>query len=713
MKKALVLAVVLAGLAGCATFTESYRSGNRAEIGKQYDEAIRYYEQALIENPRESVYRLALLRVKTTAALLEVQRARVLAADGKKDEAAAAYKKALAYDPGDRIALAELRALTAPPAPELKTAEAAEAAYEPPVKLKVTEEKIQLKFTEASLKSIFQTLGKSAGINFLYDEQFRDAPLSVDLTDRTFEQAVAFLCLASKNFSRIVDERTVVIVPDQPMKRLQYELNAVRTFYLSNINAADVQNALAMMIRTQFKAPSLIVDKTLNSITIRDTPTIVALAEKLLRSWDKARPEVLVDLEIMEVSRIKLRNLGVDLSAKNLGLRFNDGSTTLGDSGTGWFKLKGLKLGDTANFEVALPLAYIQFLESDSDTKIIAQPRLRGLGGEEIKYFAGQKVPIPQATFSPIAAGGVSTQPIVNYNLQDIGIDVKLKPRVHAEKEVTLEVEIEVSSIAGTGIADIPIIATRKIKNQLRLKDGETNLLAGLLRDEERKSIKGIAGLKNLPILGSLFSNTDTTIEQTDVILVITPYIIRGLEIGPEDEKPLWIDVEGMSGGGEGDFTAEEEYVPEEDTTVPAEPEPAGQNYALLSPPSLDVPQGREFRLTIDLRTDNEIGTLSLTIGSDPRFVRLKDVIEGGLLSQAGARVPFMKNVDPGSGSATIGFSSPNLGRGIAGGGVLATLVFDAVAPGEAVVSITGISGAGPTGQPLTFDRGESRVYVR
>ncbi len=712
MKKALALAVVLAGLAGCATFTESYKSGNRAEIGKQYEEAIRYYEQALIENPRESLYRLALLRVRATAALLEVQRARVLLADGKKDEAAAAYKKALVYDPLNRIAAGELRVLTAPPAPEPKPAEAAEAAYAPPIKLKVTEEKIQLKFTEASLKSVFQTLGKSAGINFLYDEQFRDTTLSVDLTDRTFEQSVAFLCLASKNFSRVVDERTVVIVPDQPMKRLQYELNVVRTFYLSNVNAADVQNALAMMIRTQFKAPSLIVDKTLNSITVRDTPTVVALAEKLLRSWDKARPEVLVDLEIMEVSRIRLRNLGVDLSAKTIGLRFNDGST-LSESGTGWFNLKGLKLGDAANYDVSLPLAFLQFLESDSDTKIIAQPRLRGIGGEEIKYFAGQKVPIPQATFSPIAAGGVSTQPIVNYNLQDIGIDVKLKPRVHTEKEVTLEIEIEVSSIAGAGIADIPIIATRKIKNQLRLKDGETNLLAGLLRDEERKSVKGIAGLKNLPILGSLFSNTDTQIEQTDVILVITPYIVRGLELGPDDEKPLWIDVEGMSGGGEGDFTAEEEYVPEEDTTVPAEPEPAGQNYALLSPPSLDVPRGREFRLTIDLRTDNEIGNLSLTIGSDPRFVRLKDVIEGGILSQAGTRVPFMKNIDAGSGSATIGFSSPNLGRGIAGGGVLATLVFDAVAPGEATVSITGISGAGPTGQPLTFDRGESRVYIR
>ena len=170
----------------------------------------------------------------------------------------------------NRALLAELEVYTAKP--EAFGAKVEEKPIEAPIKLKVNAEKVQLRFTNAALRSIFQALGKHAGVNFLYDEQFRDVPLTIDLADRTFEQAVSFLCLASKNFSRPIDEKTVIIVPDQPMKRLQYELNAIRTFYLSNLNAQEVQNSLAMMIRTQYKAPSIIVDKNLNSITVRDTP---------------------------------------------------------------------------------------------------------------------------------------------------------------------------------------------------------------------------------------------------------------------------------------------------------------------------------------------------------------------------------------------------------------------------------------------------------
>src|SRR5690606_3738709 len=156
--------------------------------------------------------------------------------------------------------------------------------------------------------------------------------------------------------------------------------------------------------------------------------------------------------------------------------------------------------GDLANYQMTVPSAIAQILSADSDTKIIAQPKIRGLGGEKMEYIVGQKVPIVNSTFAAIAAGGLSTQPIVNYTLQDIGITIKLTPRIHVEGEVTLEVELEVSSIAGEGTAGIPIIANRTVKNTVRLKDGETNLLAGLLRDEERQSVGGITFLKDIPI---------------------------------------------------------------------------------------------------------------------------------------------------------------------------------------------------------------------
>jgi len=706
MKKTAALIVIMGVLWGCAVLSRSYKLGSEAEINKQWDEAIRQYERAALENPKEAVYRLALMRVKMSAGLFHVQKARMLSGQGKNEEAVSEYRKALSYDPQNRIYADELAALIQ--GPKTETEEAVEKGIEAPFKLKVTDEKVQLKFTEALLRSIFQALGKFAGINFVFDEQFRDVPLTIDLTDRTFEQAMSFICLATKNFYRPIDERTVIIVPDQPMKRMQYELNAIKTFYLSNLNAQEVQNSLAMMIRTQYKAPSIIIDKNLNSVTIRDSPNAVNLAGKLLRRWDKSKGEVFIDLEIMEVSRRKIRKLGIDLGENIISGRYSGGGTYPTD---GWFGLKGIDLSKTSNYQLSFPSTFLQFLETDADTRIIAQPRLRGVGSEDIKYLVGQKVPVPQTTFTPIAAGGVSQQPVVNYQYQDVGIDVKIKPRIHQEKEVTLELEIRITSLAGTGIADIPIIATREVKNVIRLKDGETNLLAGLLRDEERKSLKGIPGLKDVPFLGALFSNTDTTIEQTDVILTITPYIIRSLPLTEEDAKSLWVDIEGLQGQTEEMAVPEEEF-PEEEPETEVE-EQGGPNYVILNPANFEVPKGREFRVSVDLRTDLEIGAMTMNLSYNPQIITLKEVVEGGLAREMGEKVPFLRNIDNSAGACTIGLSSPVLGRGIKGGGILAILVFESLAPGEASILVTGITANGPTGLPLQFDTSESQVVVR
>ena len=704
MKKAAALIMIMGALWGCAVLSRSYRQGNAAEINKQWDEAIKSYELAALENPGEAVYRLALMRAKASAGLFHVQQARTLAGQGKTEEAVSEVRKALSYDPQNRFYADELAALTREPAK--KTEPAAEKGIEAPFKLKVTVEKVQLKFTEAQLRSIFQALGKYAGINFVFDEQFRDVSLSIDLTDRTFEQAMSFLCLASKNFYRPIDEKTVIIVPDQPMKRMQYELNAIKTFYLSNLNAQEVQNALAMMIRTPYKAPSIIIDKNLNSVTIRDTPNAVNLAEKLLRRWDKSKGEVIIDLEIMEVSRLRMQKLGIDLGQNAVSGRYSGSGTFPTD---GWFGLKDIDLSRATNYQLSLPSMFLQFLETDADTKIIAQPRLRGIGSEDIKYMVGQKVPVPQTTFTPFAAGGISQQPIINYNYQDVGIDVKIKPRIHYEKEVTLELEIKITSIGGKGIADIPIITTREVKNVIRLKDGETNLLAGLLKDEERKSLKGIPGLKGVPFLGALFSSTDTTIEQTDVILTITPYIIRSVPLTEEDSKPLWVDIEGLQGQTSEQVFPEEEF----STGEPATEKRGGPNTIILNPANFEVPKGREFRVSVDLRSDLEIGNMSLDLSYDPRIIKLKEVSEGGLVRRMGEKVPFLKNIDNSAGVCTIGLTSPAVGKGIKGGGILAVLVFESAAPGEAAIVITSVSANGPMGQPLQFETNESRVVVR
>ena len=715
-KHAWALIVVALSFWGCANFGSDYfRLGNEAEVNKDWDKAIQYYEKAIVEKPNEYAYKMSLTRVRLMASLVHLRTARSLAVQGNKDEALKEYERALSYDPQNSALYEEMRRL-AEGAPAKEKPE--EERLEYPVKLKVAKDKIELKFTEAGLRSIFQTLAKHAQVNIIFDELFKDLPLTIDIAGRHFEEAIGYLCLASKNFYRVIDEKTLIVVPDQPVKRIQYEQNAIKVFYLSNISAQDIFAALQQMLRSQIRAPNIFVDKNLNTVTIRDTPGNIKLAADLIRKWDKPRGEVIVDLEIMEVSRQKLREIGVDLDNALVGLRYAGPGST---ANAGWFKLGDLDLGKASSYEVSLPSALIRFLQSDADTKVLAQPRLRGVADEEMKSLVGQKVPIPQTTFTPIAAGGVSQQPITSFAYQDVGLEITIKPKIHLEKEITLEINVKITSIAGSGYADIPIIANREIKNVIRLKDGETNLLAGLLRDEERKSLRGIAGLAGIPVLRNLFGSTKQTIDQSDLILTVTPYIIRSLPRTAEDDKPLWIELEGISSSGQAgrpgedvspeeiEMTDESEMMPAPEEEVPEEDR--GDSQVSLDPANFEVPRGREFRISVNVRSQQEIGNMSLSLSFNPQVSKLKDVIEGGFVRMSGAKVPFLKNIA--EGSCTIGFSSPQLNQGIRGGGNMAILVFDAVAPGESRITVTSVSANSPSGQSINFTSRESRVVVR
>ncbi len=708
MKKYALILVLAAAAGACMTLSQDYKQGVQAEMSQKYDQAVKFYQQAALDHPNDAVYRLALFRARASASLFYTQTARSMVAQNKRKEAEVDYKKALFFDPLNRAAAEELKVLVAPPP---KAEKNIPEKLEGPVRLKGSGEALNLSFrTEVSLRSIFQTLGRVANVNFLYDDTFRDTSLAIDLTGKDLQQAVNFLCVASKNFSRTIDEKTVIIVPDNVQKRMQYELNAIKTFYLSNIDAGDVQMRLTQMVKTMYKVPQIQVDKNLNSVTVRDTPQAVALAEKLLRAWDKSVGEVVVDVEIMEVNRIRLNKLGIDFSNGILGIRFNPADGSMTDDG--YFPIKGLKLGDLANYQVTAPSAIVQFLGSDSDTKIIAQPKMRGIGGAKLEYIVGQKVPIVKGSFGAVAAGGLATQPVINYDLTDIGITIKMTPRIHLEGEVTLEIDLEITSIAGAGIAGIPIIANRSIKNTVRLKDGETNLLAGLLRDEERLIKGGIVGLKDLPLVGGLFSTSQKTIEQTDVILTITPHIIRSIQITDEDTKPLWVDPDNLSGvtgaGAAMRDSREEAAVAEE---PPAQPEDAGGSVVYLSPASFETARDREFRMNVELSSDKEIGNASLVLSFDPQILKLKDVLQGGGLRQMGEKVPFLQNIS--GGTCTIGFSSPPGGRGFKGRGVLAVLVFTSVNPGQASLGFTSATAGTPMGQAIVLQTGEASVNIR
>jgi general secretion pathway protein D len=716
MRKLAALAAILLSLSGCAVISTHYRLGAQAEMNQQYDDAVAYYEKAILEDPRDAIYRAALQRAKIRASLQYIRTARELAAQGKKEEALAAFAKAQAYNPRDPAISREARLLEAPPE---KPAESRSERIEFPIKLKTKNEPLQLRFpVETSIRSIFLALGKAVGISVIFDENFRDIPFQTDLTNMSFEQALRSLCTASKNFSRIIDERTVLVIPDNAMKRLQYEVNCIRTFYLSNITAQDVQAALSAMLRSTTRVPNIVFDKNLNSLTIRSTPQEIELVEKLLRVWDKPKGEIVVDLEIMEVSRLKERQLGISFDTNQIGLAYAGAGADAASKG---WNLGSLNLSKAANYTITLPTAFLDLLESDADTKIIAQPRLPGVSDEEMRHLVGQKIPIPSTTFYSIAAGGVNQQPVTSFTQQDVGIEIKIKPTIHGSDEVTLALEIKVTSLGGTGYADIPIINTREIKSTIRLRDGETSLLAGLLKDEERRTVKGIPGLKDIPLLGRLFASEDTTIEQSDVILTITPYIIRTVPLSAEDAKPLWVDVDTSSLDAGLPPVLEDELLGRQLNPGAAErnlqarnlPGAGGASSIQLLPANFEAPVGRDVRVSVNLRSDQEIGNLSLNISYNPQILSLKDVSEGGLIRQLGEQAPFLKNIDNNGGVCTIGFSTPQVGRGLRGGGTIATLVFETKSAGESMVSVTNVSAMGANGMPVSLQTGQSRIVVR
>lgn len=718
MKKVAILSIVLfiLALTGCSPFNQNYKLATEAAGNKNWDEAIEYYEKALLEDPSNAAYRLALIRAKILASYTHVFKARNLAAAGKKEEALAEYQKALSYDPNNRTILVEAQLLTAK---GQEVPEPAEIKIESPVKLQVNDQKLSLNFMHdrVKLKAIFQALGKHAKINILFDESFKDIPYSVDLTDRTFEQALNSLCMATKNFHRVIDERSLIIVPDLPAKRIQYELTAVKTFYLSNIKAENLQASLLPILRSQFRAPQFMVDKNLNSITLRDTPAVLELAGKLIKLWDKPRGEVIIDLEIMEVSRQKLKKFGLELDQYVMGLGYSGGENTASDSG--WFDLSKIDFSKKANFQVTMPTAFLNFLESDQDTKIIAQPRLRGIEGEEMSYLVGDKIPIPRTSFTPFAAGGVPQQPITSFDYEDVGIDIKITPRIHFEGEITLELELNVKSVGGTGIADIPIISTREIKNIIRLKDGETNLLAGLLKDEERVSARGIIGLKSIPILGGLFSSTEKTVQQWDVLMTITPYIIRSIPLTEDDLKPLWINLGSSFSSAKSSDTSPEgaDAATLDRLRAPRrqeQPDPSrGQNRVSLSPGNFEITEGREFRVSIVVQSAEEISSMTLNLSFNPQVLELKQVVQGSIATRLGKDVPFLQNIDNSSGTCTIGFSSTDVARGFKGSGRVASLVFESIAKGESPLSFSSVTANSPTGAAIQFETPEGRVRVR
>ena len=538
----LLVAAVLAATAGCAAST-ALRRARLAEQHQDYDQAVVEYTKALRERPDETEARLALERVRLRAAADHLVRARRFTAAGRLEEGLVEYQVAAELNPasGDvdkelRQARAALRAKVAVPREGKsaleslieRTRDLPPAGLDLPADLKLP---ASLVFREASSRDVFTSLTRLANLSVVFDPSFRDAPLTIDLHDAAFADALEAVSASTRNFWRVVAPRTVAVIPDTPAKRREYEDEVVRTFYLSN---ADVKETVDLL-RVVMDVRRLSATSGTNAITVKDTPERVQAAARVIAAIDKARPEVVTDVEVIEVDRTRLQEYGLQIASPG----------SAGIAGQADINQEGLTLRDLRSltqsgvFLTSLPTLVYRLLRSDSATRTLANPQLRSAEGLAAQARFGDRVPVPTTTFAPIATGGVAQQPITAFNYENIGVNIDITPRTHPDDSVSLALRIEVSSISGTGYGDLPTFGNRSVTTVIRLKDGETSILGGLIRDDERRVLEGVPGLSDLPVVGRLFARNRRETQQTDIVLMLTPHIVRVLDLTEDDLRPF------------------------------------------------------------------------------------------------------------------------------------------------------------------------------
>jgi len=545
----LLPAVVLLLLAGCAS-TTPYHQGEKFMEAENYDQAVLSFSKALAEKPGEIKYQVALQRARLRSSQEHFERGQRYQAAGQPDAAMAEIQQAVLLDPSNQYAANELAKLIdefkrkkGEPQSEIeKMKEKAKMAGRITPRLNPKSNiPIALKFKDETIKKVYDALSKATGVNFLYDERVDlNKKITVDLADVTFAKALDTLMAQNKHFFKVWDENTILIADDNQQKHKEYDDLVIQTFYLSNADVKDVQ----VLLRTLLDARQLAQNDRLNAITIRDTPERVQVAEKIIESNDKAKSELIVDVQLLELNRNLLQNLGIDLVGANGA---SGKSLTIGFTGGDTVPLNNLGILKTlGNWAIGpIPSVLINFLRTDADAKVLAKPQLRVSEGEKASVKIGDRIPIPTTTFNTTTTGGSVFAPITSFTYQNVGINIDVEPRVHHNKEITLKLKVELSNVAGTvsagGGVTQPIIGTREIETQIRLKDGETNLLAGLIREEERSTLSGVPGLSQVPVLKHLFGSTETEKKETDIVLTLTSHIIRVPDINQADLEPLWI----------------------------------------------------------------------------------------------------------------------------------------------------------------------------
>ncbi len=755
LRPALLLLVVVLTLPLAAESAKSlYNKGKDAEARQRYEEAYDFYKQAYDASPSDLRYRASYQRLRFLAGASHVHRGQLLRATGQLDGAMAEFKKASEIDPSSFIADQEIKLTqhmmdelkSAPPKPAPgptsdmeKRIEEAQGAVELAA---ISNIPITLKLTEDS-KVIYETVGKLAGINVLFDPDYTSRRIKVELNGVTLEEALEIIALESKTFWRPVTPNTIFIAADNPAKRKDLEQSVIKTFYLANLSQPtelqDVVNALRQILEISRIQPL----PTQGAIVVRGTPDQVALAQKLVTDLDKSKAEVSVEVAIMQRSRDKAKTLGISppTSAtvqlqQNITSTTGTGTTTTGTtttpasgSSTG-IKLNTLGNLNATDFSVTISPATATALYTSNDVKLIQNPEMRAVDGQKASLKIGDRVPVATGSFQP-GIGGVGINPLVNTQFQylDVGVNIDITPKIHANNEVTLKITMDISSVTSyTNIGGIqqPVIGQRKIEHEIRLKEGEVNLLGGMLEDQQTKSLTGIPGLAQIPILKYLFGQTMTDHTENEIVFALTPHIIREKEITELNEAALSVGTASAIELRRVSHPLSEPAGPANPAPAPpaanppaAQPAPGIPQASMtpaaftFDPPDVTQAVGSTFALNVMLNGVQNAHSVPVQVSYDPKLLQVVNVSNGNFLSQDGQAVALVHRDDDQSGTLQITATRPPGANGVSGQGHVVTLTFMTKAAGQGTIAISKGGARDPAMQAVPVMGAVAKVTVQ
>jgi general secretion pathway protein D len=740
-----------------------YAKGQDAEARQNYEAAYGFFKQAYDLKPKDLRYRTAFERNRFEAAAAIVHKGQKLREEGKLDEAVAEFQKALAIDPSLFIAKQELERIlkiindqrNPPPqaaGPPVGLERKVHDAAGPVELAPISNIPITVKMLAQKSDVVYHTIGQLAGINVLFDPDYTARVINVDLNGVTLEEALEITALESKTFWRPVTQNTIFVAQDTPAKRKELEQSVLKTFYLTNLSLPtelqDVVNAIRAVLDVQ-RVQQLLSQ---NALVVRGTPDQIALAEKLVEDLDKAHPEVIVDIAVMQISKDKSRTLGLSPpTSASVALQSNlntttpttTGTTTTGVSTSTGSSNTGLELNtlgslNATDFQVTIPSANLSAVMGDTDTKLIQNPQVRSLDGQKASLKIGERLPVATGSFQP-GIGGVGINPLVNTQFQyiDVGVNIDVTPHVHSDREVSLKISMEISSEIGQanigGITQ-PIIGQKKVDlGEIRLKDGESSLIGGILDDSQTKSLSGIPGLAQIPILKYLFGQTTTDHSSDETVFAITPHVIRGTDVSEINQRAIdigtanTIELRHVS-RPQAAGTATPGQMPSQPANPSIQPQPnqaaAGQPPApnsaangtpsfLFDPPTIQAVKGNTFAVNLLISGAQNVHSVPVQLNYNPKMLQLVNVSNGGFLSQDGQAVALVHREDETIGQSQITATRPPGAGGVSGQGSVITLTFQAKADGQSPLTITRGGARDPGLQAITVNGAQAAVTVQ